>query len=264
MAPIQRITRSVGAALLCLTFASVVRGEVEKDVPYVPTPQPVVDKMLELAAPKEGEKIYDLGCGDGRIVVTAAKKYGCTGIGVDIDPERIEEANENAKKAGVTDKVKFIEKNLFEMDFADADILGMYLLTSVNAKLKPKILAEMKPGARVVSHAFDMGDWKPDKTVRVKESADRVIYFWVVPARVDGNTQATVKTPDGEQKATLNLQQKYQYVNGTAKIGDKQVQIKDGKLTGNQLTFQDGDQEYTATVQGKEAKRNTTVSARTN
>jgi SAM-dependent methyltransferase len=252
MAPVQRITRSVGAALLAFAFASFVHGEVQKDVPYVPTPQPVVDKMLELAAPKEGEKIYDLGCGDGRIVVTAAKKYGITGVGVDIDPERIKEANENAEKAGVTDKVKFIEKNLFEMDFAEADVLGMYLLTSVNAKLKPKILAEMKPGSRVVSHAFDMGDWKPDKTVRVKESGDRVVYFWIVPARVDGESQATVKGPQGEQKATLNLKQKYQYVDGTAKIGDKQVQIKDGKLTGTQLTFEDGGQQYTATVQSKD------------
>jgi SAM-dependent methyltransferase len=262
MASIQRMTRSVGAALLCLTFAAVVRGEVEKDVPYVPTPQPVVDKMLELAQPKEGEKIYDLGCGDGRIIVTAAKKYGVTGIGVDIDPERIKEANENAEKAGVTDKVKFIEKNLFEMDFADADILGMYLLTTVNAKLKPKILAEMKPGSRVVSHAFDMGDWKPDQTVRVKESGDRVVYFWVVPARIDGKSEATVKTANGEQKATLNVKQKYQFVDGTAKIGDKEVEIKEGKLTGNQLAFEDAGQKYTATVQSKDPKRNTAVSSR--
>ncbi|MEX0613525.1 MAG: class I SAM-dependent methyltransferase, partial [Pirellulales bacterium] len=192
--------------------------------------------------------------GDGRIVVTAAKKYKVKGIGVDIDPQRIKESNENAQKEGVTDRVKFLEKNLFEMDFSDADVLCMYLLTSVNAKLKPKILADMKPGARVVSHAFDMGDWKPDKTVQVTASNNRTVYFWIVPARVDGTVEVTLKTPQGEQKATLNLKRTYQQVSGTARIGDKELQINDGKLSGDQLTFTADGQKYTGRVPVKTDK----------
>lgn len=238
-----------------LTMAITFAQEVKKDVPYVPTPQPVVDKMLELAAPKKGEVLYDLGCGDGRIIVTAAKKYNVKGIGVDIDPQRIKESLENAKKADVTDRVKFLNKNLFEMDFSDADILCMYLLTSVNAKLKPKILSDMKPGSRVVSHAFDMGDWKPDKTVQVEESDDRTVYFWVVPAKVEGTHEVKLKTPQGEQQATLNLKQQYQHVSGTARVGGKQLQIKDGKLNGARLTFTADGQKYSAQLPVKEQKR---------
>jgi SAM-dependent methyltransferase len=244
----------VAASASLLLMTSLACAQVQKDVPFVPTPQPVVDEMLRLAAPKEGEMLYDLGCGDGRIVVTAAKKYKVKGIGVDIDPQRIKESNENAKKEGVTDRVKFLEKNLFEMDFSDADILCMYLLTSVNAKLKPKILEDMKPGARVVSHAFDMGDWKPDKTVQVASSNNRTVYFWLIPARVDGTVEVTLKTPQGDQKATLNIKRKYQEVTGTARIGDKQLQITDGKLAGDQLTFTADGQKYTGKVPVKDGK----------
>jgi precorrin-6B methylase 2 len=243
----------VSCAVLTL-LTSCALAQVNRDVPFVPTPQPVVEEMLRLVEPKEGEVLYDLGCGDGRIVVTAAKKYKVKGIGVDIDPERIKESKENAQKAGVSDRVKFLEKNLFEMDFSDADILCMYLLTSVNAKLKPTILADMKPGARVVSHAFDLGDWKPDKTVQVKASDNRTVYFWVVPARVDGTREVTLKTPQGERKATLNLKQNYQYVSGTAKIGDQEIKITDGKLTGDRLTFTADGQTYTCQIPAKERK----------
>ena len=149
------------------------------DVPYVPTKQPVVDAMLNIAKVSKGDVHYDLGCGDGRIVISAAKR-GAIATGVDIDPERIKEANENAKVAGVTDKVSFIEGNLFDMDFSKATVLTLYLLPDVNLKLRPKILKEMKPGSRVVSHAFDMGDWKPEKTIVVDGST---IHYWTVPER---------------------------------------------------------------------------------
>jgi SAM-dependent methyltransferase len=150
------------------------------DVPYVPTPQEVVDGMLELADVKKGEVVYDLGCGDGRIVITAAKKFGATGIGVDLNPERIEEANANAVEAKVTDKVTFHEGDLFNFDFSKADVLTLYLLPDVNLKLKPKILAEMKPGSRVVSHAFNMGDWEPDKSTTID---GRNVYLWIIPEK---------------------------------------------------------------------------------
>jgi ubiquinone/menaquinone biosynthesis C-methylase UbiE len=150
------------------------------DVPYVPTPQEVVDEMLKLADIKPNDVLYDLGCGDGRIVVTAAKRYGIRAVGVDINPERISEANENARKAGVTDKVKFIQGDLFQTSLKEPTVLTLYLLPAVNLKLRPKILDEMKPGARVVSHSFDMGDWQPEKTVDVDY---RKIYFWTVPKK---------------------------------------------------------------------------------
>jgi len=149
------------------------------DVPYVPTSQKVVEAMLEMAKVTKKDVVYDLGCGDGRIVITAAQKYGATGTGVDIDPQRIREANENAKKANVVNKVKFIEGDLFEQDFSKATVVTLYLLPEINLKLRPKLLA-LKPGTRIVSHAFNMGDWKPDQTMQVEGST---IYFWTVPEK---------------------------------------------------------------------------------
>lgn len=149
------------------------------DVPYVPTGQEVVDAMLELGKVSKNDVLYDLGCGDGRIVVTAAKKYGTKGTGVDIDPERIQEANANAREANVTDKVRFVEGNLFDVDLSEASVVTLYLLPSVNLKLRPKLL-QLKPGTRIVSHAFDMDDWKPDQTVQVGGST---IFLWTVPER---------------------------------------------------------------------------------
>jgi len=221
---------------------------VKKDVPYVPTPQPVVDRMLEMADVKKDDIVYDLGCGDGRMVVTAAKKYGAKGVGVDIDPQRIKESNDNAKSAGVTDKVKFEIKDLFTMEFKDANVLAMYLLPAVNLKLRPKILDGMKPGSRIVSHSFNMDDWKPDGQDEVDSST---IYFWVVPAKVEGTWQAMLK-PDGgqEQQATLNLKQNFQEVTGTASVGGKDLELTDGKLNGQTLTFTLSGQKHTAKVDG--------------
>jgi len=149
------------------------------DVPFVPTSPEVVEQMLKLAQVKKTDTVYDLGCGDGRIVVMAAEKFGAHGVGVDIDPERIQEANENARKAAVTDRVRFIEKDLFEADIHDATVVTLYLLPSVNLKLRPKLLKDLKPGTRIVSHSFDMGDWKPNKEV---EFDGRKLYLWIVPA----------------------------------------------------------------------------------
>ena len=152
--------------------------EVKKDVPYVPSPPEVVETMLKLGGVKQGDIMYDLGCGDGRIVIMAAQKFGATkGTGVDIDPERIAEANANAKEAGVTGKVKFIQGNLFDIDFHDASIVTLYLLPDVNMRLRPKLLKELKVGSRIVSHQFDMDDWAPDKKVEVEW---RSIYMWTV------------------------------------------------------------------------------------
>ncbi|MBE3134568.1 MAG: methyltransferase domain-containing protein [Acidobacteria bacterium] len=148
------------------------------DVIYVPTPPDVVQAMLKAAKVTKDDIIYDLGCGDGRIVVTAAKEYGARGYGIDIDPQRIKEANENAQANGVTDKVKFLLQDLFESDFHEATVVTLYLLPSLNLKLRPKLLRDLKPGTRIVSHAFDMGDWQPEQTIDVD---GRTVYMWTVP-----------------------------------------------------------------------------------
>lgn len=150
------------------------------DVIFVPTPNEVVDKMLELAKVTAKDTVYDLGCGDGRIVITAAQKYGARAVGIDIDPKRIEEATANAKAAKVTDKVKLVEADLFEANISEATVVTLYLLTRLNEKLKPKLLKDLKPGTRVVSHAFDMGDWKPEATASVSASS---VYLWRIPAK---------------------------------------------------------------------------------
>jgi precorrin-6B methylase 2 len=150
------------------------------DVIYVPTPQEVVEVMLKAAKVTKDDLVYDLGCGDGRIVVTAAKEFGARGIGIDIDPQRIVEARANVQKEGVGDRVKILEQDLFETDFHDATVVTLYLLPSLNLKLRPKLLAELKPGTRIVSHAFDMGDWQPEQTLDVN---GRTVYLWTVPKK---------------------------------------------------------------------------------
>lgn len=164
--------------MLYTTFFLSAQEQNTLDVPYVSTKQEVVDAMLKLAKVTKNDVVYDLGCGDGRIVITAAKEYGATGIGIDIDPERIKEANKNAQEAKVKNKVKFVKGDLFDADLSKASVVMLYLLPSVNLKLRPKLLKELKTGTRIVSHAFDMGDWKPEKTVKVNNST---IYLWIIP-----------------------------------------------------------------------------------
>jgi precorrin-6B methylase 2 len=150
------------------------------DVIFVPTPQEVVDAMLKLAKVSAGDVVYDLGSGDGRIPITAARTYGSRGVGIDIDPQRIREANENAKTAGVTDKVKFLNQDLFTTPIAEATVVTMYLLPTLNVKVLPKLNAELKPGTRVVSHAFDIEGYPPQQTINVN---GRTVYMWTVPIR---------------------------------------------------------------------------------
>ena len=149
------------------------------DVIFVPTPEEVVEEMLKVAKVTGKDVLWDLGSGDGRIPIAAARQFGTRGVGVDIDPERIKEANANAKAAGVADKVKFIQADLFTTDFSEATVVTLYLLPALNLKLRPKLL-KMKPGTRIVSHDFDMGDWKPEQTIKV---GTRTVYFWTGPDR---------------------------------------------------------------------------------
>jgi len=164
------------AALFALLLPPLA-AQNEPDVPYVPTPQAVVDSMLKLAALQPSDTLYDLGCGDGRIVITAARSFSAKATGIDINPERIREAVDNAAKAGVADRVKFLEKNLFDADFREATVVTLYLLPDVNLRLRPRLLQQLKDGARIVSHSFDMGDWKPD---RETDASGRTLYLWTV------------------------------------------------------------------------------------
>lgn len=150
------------------------------DVIFVPTPNDVVNKMLEMANVTANDVVYDLGCGDGRIVITAAQRYGARGVGIDIDPDRIREATDNVRRAKVTDKVKFVEGDLFEANISEATVVTLYLLTELNLKLRPKLMKDLRPGTRVVSHAFSMGDWKPERTEQVSGSS---VYLWRIPKR---------------------------------------------------------------------------------
>jgi trans-aconitate methyltransferase len=159
----------------------------QPEVPFVPTNDKVVAEMLKVANVGKNDVLYDLGSGDGRIPITAARRWGTRGVGVDIDPQRVKEARENATKAGVTDKVKFLQQDLFETDIKEATVVTLYLLPDVNLRLRPKLLADLKPGTRVVSHNYDMGDWKPLKTLTVKlPDGEHTVYYWVVPPRAAG------------------------------------------------------------------------------
>ena len=159
----------------------------EPDVPYVPTTEAAVQAMLKLAEVKKTDVVYDLGCGDGRIVISAAKDLGARGVGIDINPVRIGEAKENARKAGVEKLVRFEENDLFEADIHEATVVTLFLLPQVNLKLRPKLLKDLKPGTRIVSNTFDMGDWKPEKEAIVPDTDDQSylshkLYFWIVPS----------------------------------------------------------------------------------
>jgi SAM-dependent methyltransferase len=176
------------AAVLFTAVAAAQTAQPKRapDVPYVPTTEQAVQAMLKLADVKKTDTVYDLGCGDGRIVIAAAKTFGAHGVGIDINPERIREAKENAKKAGVEDLVRFEENDLFQADIHQASVVTLFLLSNINLKLRPKLLHDLKPGTRVVSNTFDMGDWKPDKEATVGDENEESylshrLYFWVIP-----------------------------------------------------------------------------------
>lgn len=201
----------------------------KRDVPYVPTPDEVVEKMLDAADVGPGDYVIDLGSGDGRIVIAAAKR-GAFAHGVDIDPQRIREANANAKEAGVEDKVVFVEGNIFETDFSQASVLTMYLLNSVNLKLRPKILEIMEPGTRVVSHSFNMNEWKADEQFSVNHSN---IYYWEIPAKADGKWSWQA---DGK-RFTMNVEQEFQEVDLDLKSGNSSLTVEESMLTGDRISF---------------------------
>lgn len=227
---------------------------VSLDVPYVPTPPEVVNRMLEVAQVGPEDFVIDLGSGDGRIAIAAVKDHGAKGsMGVDLNPERIAEAKANAQEAGVSDKVEFREQNLFDTDFSQASVLTMYLLPDVNVSLRPKVL-QLAPGTRVVSHAFDMGEWESDHYERVD---GRSVYLWIVPAQVEGRWK--LEGPEGEME--LDLTQRFQHVTGTAHDAEGQTQPVTGRLNGAAIELAVGDGEAARNYQGNVQGSSMLVSA---
>jgi SAM-dependent methyltransferase len=215
------------------------------DVPYVPTPDDVVHRMLEMAETQPGDYVIDLGSGDGRIVVAALRDWNVrAALGVDLNPQRIAEARENARKAGVFDRATFVQGDLFEMDFSEASVLTMYLLPAVNLRLRPVILEKMRPGTRVVSHAFTMGDWEPDQRDAVEGSN---IFLWVVPAQVAGRWSLVSK--DGKAVSLL-LNQSYQQISGSAMADTNTTPLTETLLRGADISFSIGSDRYEGTVRG--------------
>ncbi|HYO09780.1 MAG TPA: class I SAM-dependent methyltransferase [Tepidisphaeraceae bacterium] len=213
---------------------------VTRDVPYVPTPERIVGTMLDVAGVKESDVVYDLGCGDGRIVIAAAERCGARGVGIDIDPRRMQESHANAARAGVQDRVRFLETSLFNVDVSEASVVALYLLPWMNAQLRPKLLAELRPGARIVTHMFPIAAWAPDQVVRLTDLG-RVVYGWVVPAKVNGRWQCTVRWPDGRlRRGNIELEQEFQTVLGTAVLNDREVSMDAIHLDGPRLRFQLG------------------------
>jgi hypothetical protein len=213
---------------LCLTAYGLAQ-EKHLDVPYVPTKYPVVDEMLRLANVQKIDFLIDLGCGDGRIVVSAAQKCGARALGVDIDPDRIQESQENAAKAGVKDHVKFIQGDLFQADVREASVVSLYLLTSVNLKLRPRLTRELKPGTRVVSHNFGMGDWKPDQTSTVMvDEISHDVFLWIIPANASGTWKWTMGEPKSNWE--MNIEQKFQQITGTISVNGASAVLKDAEI----------------------------------
>jgi len=233
---------------ISISWTPTHSGEPIPEVPYVPTPEEVVVAMLKMAGVAPNDMVYDLGCGDGRIVITAAKVFGARGVGVDIDPNLIRQSNENARKAGVTDRVRFIEQDLFETDIREATVVALYLLPELNLQLRPKLLRDLKPGSRIVAHEFDMDDWKPDNMAKVPKvklyyhpkvpyEKDIYFYYWVVPAKAEGVWRWSLSTSSGDRDYTLRLVQKFQEIRGTVHVKGEKVPIGEARLVGNQLSF---------------------------
>jgi SAM-dependent methyltransferase len=204
----------------------------------VPTPEPLVDAMLDLAEVKRGDVVYDLGSGDGRIVVAALRRGADRAVGVDIDPERVREGRANAASAGVGGRAQFRQDDLFKAEIGEATVVTLYLLPDVNESLRPRLLSQLRPGTRIVSHDFDMGPWRPDRSEDVRIGrTEHTIYKWVVPARVEGQWTGTIPTSAGDVPCAFDLKQAFQAVEGTVTIGETRHAIRDGKLAGATLSF---------------------------
>jgi SAM-dependent methyltransferase len=225
---------SSGALTAAIVTASMSGFGVENRynifIPFVPTPNYLVDRMLELAEIGTDDLVLDMGSGDGRIVITAAQRYGSRGRGVEIDPKLVDEAKENARKAGVAERTDFVAQDMFVTKIEDATVMTLYVLTASNLELRPRILKEMRPGSRIVSHQFSMGAWLADKHEALGSAE---IYYWVVPASVGGTWQLE----DDRREFTVSIKQEFQEISGTAQVGRMTLPLRQARLKGDEIDF---------------------------
>lgn len=239
----QSILRHVAALLFgfCLAGAALAQdrtpanreyqpvvGQEGKDVIWVPTPEALVERMLKMAKTTPDDYVIDLGSGDGRTVIAAAKKFGARALGIEYNPDMVALSRRNAEKEGVADRAQFIQGDIFQTDFSRATVLTLYLLPNLNLKLRPTIL-DMKPGTRVVSHAFTMGDWQPDEIATVD---GRTAYLWIVPAKVEGTWRW-----GGARSYELVLRQHFQLIEGLASVDGRMAQLRNARLEGDRISF---------------------------
>jgi SAM-dependent methyltransferase len=207
-----------------------------REVPFVPTPQHVVDAMLRAVSVNEKDVLYDLGCGDGRIVISAARDHGARAIGVDIDPERIRSCNENGIAAGVMDRVEFRQQSFFDVELREATVVTLYLLPWTNAMLAPKLLSELRPGARIVAHGFSIKPWTPDRTIQLAN--ERTIFCWTVPANIKGRWACAMRLPNGRLRhVTLVFEQEWQEVDGSLHMDGAELPLEQIALSARNLRF---------------------------
>ena len=238
--------RWLAAFALIALFASAARAQSDlgEGVPYIQTPQAVVEKMLDLAGVGPDDFLIDLGSGDGRIVITAAQKRGARGFGVELDTSLVESSNEAARKAGVAGRARFFARDLFDTDIGEASVLTMYLLPEVNLLLRPRLLAQLKPGTRVVSHDWDMGEWRPDARAVLEGLAKPVmpikastVYLWIVPARVAGSWSLQVEGAGAEEAMELEFTQRFQEISGVARRTRGRTLLQSAHLRGPEIRF---------------------------
>jgi len=224
---------SIAVVMLCVLLASHSYAQWPYDVPFVPSPQVVVDEMLRVADVKKDDFVMDLGSGDGRILITAAQKFGARGIGVDLDETLIAQSNANAQAAGVTDRVTFLRQDLFKTDLSKATVITLYQMPDVNMRLRPALLA-LKPGTRIVAHDFDLGDWQPDVKVTIRKN----VMLWIVPAKMQGRWRLQLPLPAGAQTWDMDIRQKHQEIDGVVRVADRPpAGFWQASLRGDRVSF---------------------------
>jgi SAM-dependent methyltransferase len=241
---------------LLLTFGACTTerpGLVAPDVLFVGTPELVGLEMLRLAGVNAGDVVYDLGSGDGRLVIAAAREFGARGIGVEIEAALVQTSRESAARAGVADRVRFLWQDLFATDLADATVVTLYLRDDVNLRLRPRLLGALRPGTRVVSHDFGMADWTPDRIQRVRgPDREHTLYLWLVPAGVAGTWEATLGTGGGARRARLEVRQRFQELNGSLEIDDRRLPLR-GTVAGTAIEVTAGGWVFSGRVAGDRA-----------